>query len=662
MKKIQYILLAIFTLVSASAWAKPLTVKWSNPGSVRILTGSIAGQPVDLEPGQTELVFAEAPKYIVVFPTDGYALTAGTLNSIAQSYQNLKVSYSSSYGQYITADLYSNIMDTLGDNPTMTIETVKVERDDTFTIEIENGARCISASFIALLGYTPELHNGTNTVKFNPLYDTKLQVSLVFGEGAQTLYKVELNGKAIEKSIYGQRWEVGAIKPGDRLVLRAFEGDEIAATFCDLSVQIPDGALVSLYNRTERKFIDLPADGALSVPEGTELAFNLNTGDFTFTGITYAGTSIFSDFNEAASQLVLTVNKPGALVFEAIEREYADLPMTAYIMNPEGVRLTPGYYNSDLSTDLSGGASVASDIAVAGYVLTADKTRKYSLTVSERAPYFYVHAQPGWYIRVVLAYDEGSFALSNRVEFSFANSNFYIIAEPFTDNAFLDVELLGSGACYFEANRAISGLWDNPTHNYNLKQGSQQIGFIEGYDDPFTARNVGTGVFAVYNDGLAVNPDDDGNYIIPFHAPAPAGTWPKVTINNSGKDVFSGAIKLEGDDNATIAYGRARNEAFSPYTYLQGTPVYITPSFAPATVTLNGKILTPDAKGTFTFDMPVGTAKVTVTEGDSGVAAVSAADATPAQYFNLQGIRVENPAKGGVYIRRQGGTATKIVF
>jgi len=43
----------------------------------------------------------------------------------------------------------------------------------------------------------------------------------------------------------------------------------------------------------------------------------------------------------------------------------------------------------------------------------------------------------------------------------------------------------------------------------------------------------------------------------------------------------------------------------------------------------------------------------------SGISSIAADSATPAQYFNLQGQPVDNPASG-LYIRRQGGKATKV--
>lgn len=44
----------------------------------------------------------------------------------------------------------------------------------------------------------------------------------------------------------------------------------------------------------------------------------------------------------------------------------------------------------------------------------------------------------------------------------------------------------------------------------------------------------------------------------------------------------------------------------------------------------------------------------------SGIADIEADENAPVEYFNLQGIRVENPA-AGIYIRRQGSKVTKVL-
>ena len=54
--------------------------------------------------------------------------------------------------------------------------------------------------------------------------------------------------------------------------------------------------------------------------------------------------------------------------------------------------------------------------------------------------------------------------------------------------------------------------------------------------------------------------------------------------------------------------------------------------------------------------------KLQVYEAESSsVTTTLASDNAPVEYYNLQGIKVENPA-GGVYIKRQGGNATKVVL
>lgn len=56
-------------------------------------------------------------------------------------------------------------------------------------------------------------------------------------------------------------------------------------------------------------------------------------------------------------------------------------------------------------------------------------------------------------------------------------------------------------------------------------------------------------------------------------------------------------------------------------------------------------------------------AEIAVNNAGSGITDITgdSADA-PAEYYNLQGIRVHNPAHGEMYIVRQGAKAAKVVF
>lgn len=54
-----------------------------------------------------------------------------------------------------------------------------------------------------------------------------------------------------------------------------------------------------------------------------------------------------------------------------------------------------------------------------------------------------------------------------------------------------------------------------------------------------------------------------------------------------------------------------------------------------------------------TFELPA---------GFQGVESAVVSGDAPTTYYNLQGVRVDNPAKGGIYIRTQGGKASKVAF
>lgn len=54
------------------------------------------------------------------------------------------------------------------------------------------------------------------------------------------------------------------------------------------------------------------------------------------------------------------------------------------------------------------------------------------------------------------------------------------------------------------------------------------------------------------------------------------------------------------------------------------------------------------------------TSKITLPEG-TGIATVTVDNNAPVEYYNLQGIKVANPAHGNVYIRCQNGVATKVI-
>ena len=46
---------------------------------------------------------------------------------------------------------------------------------------------------------------------------------------------------------------------------------------------------------------------------------------------------------------------------------------------------------------------------------------------------------------------------------------------------------------------------------------------------------------------------------------------------------------------------------------------------------------------------------------ETGINDVVVDENAPVEYFNLQGVRVANPERGGIYIRRQGTNVAKVL-
>lgn len=129
-----------------------------------------------------------------------------------------------------------------------------------------------------------------------------------------------------------------------------------------------------------------------------------------------------------------------------------------------------------------------------------------------------------------------------------------------------------------------------------------------------------------------------------------------VFLKNYQRPMF--AKYAEGEELDNIEYV----EDLKPFTATFDANKNLTVS--PWMVYLRGK----DLKGIFllggTPKYKVGETEVVGTyftnNANSGIEGVVAEDNAPAEYYNLQGIKVENP-EDGMYIRRQGGKATKVI-
>ncbi|MDE6402252.1 MAG: Ig-like domain-containing protein, partial [Muribaculaceae bacterium] len=165
--------------------------------------------------------------------------------------------------------------------------------------------------------------------------------------------------------------------------------------------------------------------------------------------------------------------------------------------------------------------------------------------------------------------------------------------------------------------------------------------------------------------------------------------WVVIGAEVNGKHYFMGpdgkATLATVSDNAFAGYASHFNNTINEYRHIDGN-LTIKPAAAHVmaraasnegmtlSVADNGTATVTNAEGTlgfdaenkvFSTDAANKNLKVFATQGDvnTGVDNVAADNENaPAEYYNLQGVRIENPAKGGLYIKRQGTKVTKVAL
>ena len=603
MKKIYAygLLLVMFIGAGLNASAYQMTFTWDIPGSVTIKTGSMSGTPVELTADQTSYTYVmpedQAFDYVYFFANEGYALGATTMpnGTKVNAFQNAT-------GQYLSFNFNSTNRKNWGDGKTVKIDCGKLERNDSFTFDVVNGAGSFTATFGGL-GYAPELKDGENTVKYNPVYDT-MPLTIKSSGDPKKLYSVTLNGTPV-----ADRWAsydnfpgeyvINALNPGDILKVQVYEGDAPVIEECTITVDLPAGmedCIMNVRNWSTSKFVEL-TDGSITLPSGTDIAFNFNA-EYNFTAFTLGDKDITSSFKNNSLRFI--VEKSATLKIEGAPKAYADVEFKAYVMNPEGVQLALGTFGGD-TADLTGGEAIAGDITVGGYTFTPANAKVYTIKVSEKNPYIYIKAAADgkWYIPDV--YDANKKSLENtRIEYA-ENKTFYVPALPCVNDAKLNVTVNGTADFRFKNNTALSGSWDNPDHQFSVATGSQLIDYCYAYDAPFSVSPMlQSGDFQVFLDGapLAINNEDSGG--VDGISPEKTATSPYAALT-----IFSGEKATAYRTTFSVAEGASASFYYSPLlheitakniTLLKGTEIAVKPGER-CIVKYAGETIAPNADG-----------------------------------------------------------------
>lgn len=691
MKKINSLGLVLLMVLCTgfSASALKVTFQWDIPGSVSIRSGSLSGDVVELEPGATTYtVVTEGTTsipYTYFFPAEGYVLTTVEL----PNGQKQNPSSNPSYGQYWGRNFTSGYMSGWGEDPVVKVGCKKLERNDVLTIDIENGAKCVSAVF-GNLGYTPELHDGVNTVRFDAAVENSMTFSWI--NGASDFYSMTLNGNKVTTKPYDWSTYVtlSDLKNNDKIVIRVYENADDVPEDVVLTVDLPEGlkdCVASVRNWSNNTFIDIE-DGQLKLPKGTDIGFNFNSG-YTFTKFTLGSEDISDKYNASQNRLRFVVNETATLRIEGAPTVYDTVEFNAYVMNPEGVELKIGKYTAE-PTALVDGETVTADVELNGYTFAAAGSKLFRLAVPENTPYVYVAPKDGWFISTVQAKENGSFGEINSA--GEGTETFYVIAEPLKNTANMKVQVTGNKTLRFAGSTAKSASWDNPEQSFSVKEGDNTVAFCPGYNSPFSLRCIeAIDNFEVYLDGFKLTLDEEfGNYSIAPYAGSDKESVVTVFANgtSTGKIVTT-TVTCEGID-ATATYGGALTYPIAVGNedgtkYLRNTPTTITPASPNCTITLNGTLvygtdedgnqvgsLTED--GSFVFTPTTATADVVVKASNlvkilaidpadgSVVKTLSSVKLTVPSIGDENMLNTSNEVIAGIKVTKADGTAVEETF
>lgn len=229
----------------------------------------------------------------------------------------------------------------------------------------------------------------------------------------------------------------------------------------------------------------------------------------------------------------------------------------------------------------------------------------------------------------------------------------------------------GTGQYYWEDDQTYTDIvWDRTngqiTSNEDLMGGANRVSsarIIDGEDE--------MNVTVTYNEnggysGTMTGTDGDDTFtsIITYTVLDNNGSFKAVTDTHYYTDGELYAYESYTETYKYDAYGLIIQESveFSDGTYsefesiVEGTIEYDPVHGYPLTCTVQNY---DTETGQMVNDIRMEFSDYVEAAGIGDITADSAD--TPAEYFNLQGIRVANPTPGQVYIRRQGGSATKIM-
>ncbi|MDE7414188.1 MAG: hypothetical protein K2N05_10455 [Muribaculaceae bacterium] len=602
-----------------SVSALKVTLEWDTPGSVELIAEDNSKYEVELTADQTSYVWETEKSYgyIYVYPADGYRLTGAETADGSKQYKL------SGIPPHYTLGFYGS-----DNGSTVKITTAKLERNDSFTVDVVNGlANIMSAEFTS--GYKLDLEKGSHTYNFNAEYDNPLEITL---QSVEKAYSITLNGVEIAKNSYSPEYENIEVKNGDNLTIQVYESAEMEPSECTFSVAYGSGMKGCITNIRDTGngkwyYPDDFDNKAIDVLENTTVRINFNNEDYTIESlylndIDVTDRMITSSFDGSQFIEFVIKKESNVLKIEGTPKSFGTVDFTGYIINGEGVCFSNTYHG--VPFEVPEGEAITEDIKITSTLtMPASETLKYTIPTSEKSPKFFFYPKDGYYIADVytLTPDDEIEKHSGNASMT-ANINgttFYMIVRKLPESYNATLKVTGNTLRFrVESGSTLSSTWDNPApRSYNTDPGEREISFIPGFATPlvFSFSGSDDGTAALYLDGAEVtgieNSESGGyDYYVTPYFPSEENDKRDVTstieVYNSftQRPVMSGAsLELTGAGKAEFFYSPVLHKADPEgQVVISGTQFIVRPADPRMEVTYKGDPVELDENGEFVFE------------------------------------------------------------
>lgn len=602
------LLMAILCWGTASAqWST--TVKWDEPGSIQILTGTTSASsstPMDLPASATSVTLTEAKAYFIA-PADGYAITSVTLDGEPQTLGTL--SYTNPTKIYsITANWASKAETWNGKTIEVTTEKLTYEN---FTLDVANGASSISFLLTGgngtTLGREITPADGKNDIKYSTA-ETTLRIQSA-GLPRADLYSVTLNGQPVEMSNALQKVYEVPLTPGCQVYVA--KEDPSLYQSCKVTFSFTNGdpnCLNNIRDWAAGKFImpaELTPDYVLDIAKGGEIQFNFNE-DYTDISVTANGSAVANPGGRK-----IAINEDTNFVITATGVTYNDVEALIYTNDIESLTLTTDLIdgkpiNYEFVKDVPAGSVTLN----CGYTIPID-TKLYKATnVPGKTQKFFFEVANGYWLKkgILGNYndpeDPQGYMLNGTTMVKAADAPVFLNVQKIDYSQTAYVYYEGPNNCGKISCKSPDGTFATFKGNEYLANGWNTINYDPEYNSAFTAglyvdaNTVDYSKTVVLND-RTLTADDNGVYNFTFTN----NSVMKMFLTANPVSTFTVNITSEGYAPATVVYDMAKTiTEFPASAKVYGTTDFIVTPGVNVKASVNGTAA-PFADGKYTATM-----------------------------------------------------------